>query len=246
MDAFPESPEERQALVERHDRLREELDAAFEQLVEAIPEEGIVLAAKELGLWRRGGLTASENEDFLAIFDLALFGSGEQEGLIASRLREDAAEPKSRAEAIHRSLLDSRFSIFEVVDIVPELGLELHDRIRDERIRVVDPGLAADSAIELNEFLLGRLVELDGFTLTSNCLKLHPELATSFAETTSELFRVTERRDMGLSWLNATVLRGVMHAKHGRPQTPVRSTKVGRNDPCPCESGKKYKKCCGA
>lgn len=24
------------------------------------------------------------------------------------------------------------------------------------------------------------------------------------------------------------------------------STKVGRNDPCPCGSGKKYKKCCGA
>lgn len=22
-------------------------------------------------------------------------------------------------------------------------------------------------------------------------------------------------------------------------------TKVGRNDPCPCGSGKKYKKCCG-
>ena len=22
------------------------------------------------------------------------------------------------------------------------------------------------------------------------------------------------------------------------------STKVGRNDPCPCGSGKKYKKCC--
>ena len=27
---------------------------------------------------------------------------------------------------------------------------------------------------------------------------------------------------------------------------PVRSTKVGRNEPCPCGSGKKYKKCCGA
>jgi preprotein translocase subunit SecA len=27
---------------------------------------------------------------------------------------------------------------------------------------------------------------------------------------------------------------------------PVRSgPKVGRNDPCPCASGKKYKKCCG-
>jgi yecA family protein len=26
---------------------------------------------------------------------------------------------------------------------------------------------------------------------------------------------------------------------------PIRSAKVGRNDPCPCGSGKKYKKCCG-
>jgi len=26
----------------------------------------------------------------------------------------------------------------------------------------------------------------------------------------------------------------------------VLSSKVGRNDPCPCGSGKKYKKCCGA
>ena len=27
---------------------------------------------------------------------------------------------------------------------------------------------------------------------------------------------------------------------------PAVSRKVGRNDPCPCGSGKKYKKCCGA
>jgi hypothetical protein len=30
-----------------------------------------------------------------------------------------------------------------------------------------------------------------------------------------------------------------------RPE-PRRAVKVGRNDPCPCGSGKKYKKCCGA
>ena len=30
------------------------------------------------------------------------------------------------------------------------------------------------------------------------------------------------------------------------PKKPVRKGKqVGRNDPCPCGSGKKYKKCCG-
>jgi SWIM/SEC-C metal-binding protein len=30
------------------------------------------------------------------------------------------------------------------------------------------------------------------------------------------------------------------------PPVPVQSEKIGRNDPCPCGSGKKYKKCCGA
>jgi preprotein translocase subunit SecA len=31
-----------------------------------------------------------------------------------------------------------------------------------------------------------------------------------------------------------------------KPRQPVRKAReVGRNDPCPCGSGKKYKKCCG-
>lgn len=31
-----------------------------------------------------------------------------------------------------------------------------------------------------------------------------------------------------------------------KPQTVTNTGKVGRNDPCPCGSGKKYKKCHGA
>jgi len=31
-----------------------------------------------------------------------------------------------------------------------------------------------------------------------------------------------------------------------RPKPREASPKPGRNDPCPCGSGKKYKKCCGA
>ncbi len=30
-----------------------------------------------------------------------------------------------------------------------------------------------------------------------------------------------------------------------KKNTPIRREKIGRNDPCPCGSGKKYKKCCG-
>ena len=42
----------------------------------------------------------------------------------------------------------------------------------------------------------------------------------------------------------------LLHARQQeavRPATmqPVRRTNIGRNEPCPCGSGKKYKKCCG-
>jgi hypothetical protein len=38
----------------------------------------------------------------------------------------------------------------------------------------------------------------------------------------------------------------VMHGLAGRIVPEHRTTKVGRNEPCLCGSGKKYKKCCGA
>jgi hypothetical protein len=31
-----------------------------------------------------------------------------------------------------------------------------------------------------------------------------------------------------------------------KPKQVIRKEKIGRNDPCPCGSGKKYKKCHGA
>jgi hypothetical protein len=34
-------------------------------------------------------------------------------------------------------------------------------------------------------------------------------------------------------------------ANYDAPKPLIRGPKVGRNDPCPCGSGKKYKKCCG-
>ncbi|HZF33528.1 MAG TPA: UPF0149 family protein [Candidatus Angelobacter sp.] len=43
-----------------------------------------------------------------------------------------------------------------------------------------------------------------------------------------------------------TVLHKLAQIRHSRPAAPARRSKVGRNDLCPCGSGKKYKRCCGA
>ncbi len=39
--------------------------------------------------------------------------------------------------------------------------------------------------------------------------------------------------------------RKELYLKQKKSGTVVKEKKVGRNDPCPCGSGKKYKKCCG-
>lgn len=54
----------------------------------------------------------------------------------------------------------------------------------------------------------------------------------------SQLHEISEFKHDGERWFYVD----------GFDQQPVRreSPKVGRNEPCPCDSGKKYKKCCGA
>jgi uncharacterized protein len=45
------------------------------------------------------------------------------------------------------------------------------------------------------------------------------------------------------------LLRKIANLRAARPRPgtsePLRRTKVGRNEPCPCGSGKKFKRCCG-
>ena len=48
---------------------------------------------------------------------------------------------------------------------------------------------------------------------------------------------VVEYADIGLAYRRS--------APAPKAQQPVRSRKIGRNEPCPCGSGMKYKKCCG-
>ena len=49
-----------------------------------------------------------------------------------------------------------------------------------------------------------------------------------------------------LTMLNLAMFNNVRKARHSEVVSQVvTSTKIGRNEPCPCGSGKKYKKCCG-
>jgi uncharacterized protein len=88
----------------------------------------------------------------------------------------------------------------------------------------------------------------------------HPDWFAPFMRLgTSEGLALIDKDDSADHWMNAVapaVVRLHDFWRERRRQTPggapprepvIRSSpKIGRNAPCPCGSGKKYKKCCGA
>jgi uncharacterized protein YecA (UPF0149 family) len=72
-------------------------------------------------------------------------------------------------------------------------------------------------------------------------MHLATDTRNTFINDTSEIagwacFRPSETKSREISKPESELI--------GKPAPLSSSIKVGRNDPCPCGSGKKYKKCC--
>jgi hypothetical protein len=63
--------------------------------------------------------------------------------------------------------------------------------------------------------------------LLLKCFKEKVENNPAYAESLQSHFRIIKEQ-----------------IKNPKSKNPLQNVKIGRNDPCPCGSGKKYKKCC--
>ena len=62
--------------------------------------------------------------------------------------------------------------------------------------------------------------------------------------TPSEYFKKSNDKFESM-YLDSSDILNDNSANYGNLQKPIRIKKIGPNEPCPCGSGKKYKKCCG-
>ena len=118
-----------------------------------------------------------------------------------------------------------------------------------EAVRTKDPDFP-------DEISPGTFVEVLGTTMTR--LQLDdavrrdiPEVIAGFLDYLQETGRLGEGRD----WAAQIRVIGSSFRERLKPDGGVKGvtirkskdvTPLGRNDPCPCGSGKKFKKCCGA
>ncbi len=71
-----------------------------------------------------------------------------------------------------------------------------------------------------------------------------PSLCRAFLEDLQKRGRIGN--GLGLGRFAGALKQAYLDASRAQPATfRTPGTKIGRNDPCPCGSGKKYKQCCG-
>ena len=101
---------------------------------------------------------------------------------------------------------------------------------------------------ELDDELGSILMTLSFFSSREIAEAFHGEAATgeqSFEATADAIHSVVPTAVAQYAHMGRSIAEVL--AKHdAQVPEPAHSAKVGRNEPCPCGSGKKYKKCCGA
>ncbi|VDN48365.1 protein of unknown function [Petrocella atlantisensis] len=109
------------------------------------------------------------------------------------------------------------------------------------RLSIIESDIIAERLTDL--MIVKKKMELENFNATEafrNWTQFNDErpIIPEYAVLYQQLFDAREER-LGKP-------KGKVAANDGFNQQPlVKEKKIGRNEPCPCGSGKKYKKCCG-
>ncbi len=184
------------------------------------------------------------------------------DGLMVENRRRAVAESyfeldeTDKAEALYREWLDAdpcwgwgwigwsdcyRFTRTERVD------LNRCEQILREGFAIADVRDRADIADRLADMCeeQGRDAEAKEFRRQSERRATTVDVSQTVSSA-GKVLRQKTQVNFGGAGLPLNELSNVAEMLRETPTMPVTRQKVGRNEPCPCGSGKKYKKCCGA
>jgi hypothetical protein len=125
----------------------------------------------------------------------------------------------------------------------------LADDVKEQAPLVVAEALRRAGALSEEALRRVLLEELPALALPAPVRTAAPDLLRAFLEWLQDSGRFGEGYALGIFVAAlAPAYRERCSPKGGLRTPPIvnKTAAIGRNDPCPCGSGKKYKKCCGA
>lgn len=263
----------RDETLAKYQRFREISRGLNRQLLEALEGDAVNEAGRRLGILRRNFLVFDSEDTMAVLMDYAIHHV-RHDGLNAVErfLAASPPPPDSEEMKLLRALRDVRYSLFQVKQVFRGLGLRLWDVLRDETGLLTDVGLSQSA--RPGYVIASHVYSPEGFWMTTGTgLPVLPDFAEQlfrriqqrFGRTPDDFRRISREQQTELATLaiRTCLEEGVMervaygeprvHTAHGPARMTGRMTalepaperaRVGRNDPCPCGSGRKYKNCC--
>ena len=232
-------------------------------LLDYVPKEGVEAVGRKLGLSVRGTLVFDNQHEVCVLMDQAIHGCfRDGKNAVDRYVAERPPKPGSDEETLLAALQRVFFSLFKVTEIVAGAGIRVLDIIRDREHFMADVNLSRSAVA--GGIMASRVVPFEDFIMTTGAglpldLQAMKEAALYLDEKGEDLLAEQETSREKNSEMAAELIklclacaassrneyREIDEAPDDRVIPLRREAGVGRNDPCPCGSGKKYKKCCG-
>ncbi len=256
---------ERAALLERYRHLRATMRELHSELLDSLPKDTLTRCSKKLGFMVEDTLVFESEDESSVLIDYCLYQgwSGPHNAIsrfLAKRPYDDGSDEMVLLEAMSCA----RYSLLQVESMTKGVGVNCRDLLRSDVGSIVDEGLGNTASegvvfgchlVVLPEMSIttGAPLPIDADAL-ENILHALEGGAEGIGQVDFDNLNHQEQAELSSIIIRCALADGVssritMVGPRRRPggRLPERSTasRPSRNDPCPCGSGKKYKRCCG-
>ncbi len=173
-------------------------------------------------------------------------------------LQDSPPPPDSDEMQCLNAMREAFYSVFVAESVIPNVGIIARDVVSDRSFLLVDVGFGKSAKPDL--VFASRIISFGDFSMTCGAaipIGLMPKGEPD--DLVNQLGKAMKSQGSGKydpaglikTCLNTGASQHVRYEdanqsipRPGPGMERSRQVKVGRNDPCPCGSGKKYKHCC--
>ena len=250
-------------LVDRHKGLRNITRRLHNDVLPRyLSKKAFDVCGRKLGIMRDNTLVFASMDQTAVLMDYCIYDYRQEGCNAVSRYIVDSQlDADSDEYAVARAMSESFHTLVQVVEVLHGVGVRANDLFGGRQFLIVDMGLG-ETAVQ-GVVIATRILPFEDFVITSGApLPVDAETLSEIRDSILPQFGTEDGQYLNVDMqqkanLTAAIIRACLRSKASSGveyqdvgiepvAPPLRiETRVGRNDPCPCGSGRKYKRYCG-
>lgn len=243
-------------LVNRYKKFRKLNRKLHSILTHKVSKKAMEECGRKLGIMKGDTFVFRDMDETAVLMDYCIYDYYENSqggcplagsNAVSRYIAESPPVPGSDEYVVLKAMSESFYTLVRVEHVLEGVGAQADDLLGDRSFLIIDMGLGKMAVKGL--VIATRLLPLEDFTMTSGAaLPIDPEIVEEIFSFIIQQFGSEDAKYINLDMqqradLMTTIIRLCL-GEEGSFKFKALSLKFP-NEPCPCGSGKKYKRCCG-